>query len=245
MEHLIREHESSVRPGLDRLWAYYRNALDFSGGDDKRPYRMAQQEGLPGRLTRGRGLSSGGGRREVVIENDIAWRVHTLVDFMFGKGVTIESLAEEPETARLIERVLNAVIEANGGVCFYQDMALLGSVYGYSDVLLRADELFGGSSGFDAGVGARERVPSKRVAERALRAASRMVLETVEAPRAIPVLDPSDYRRLVGYVVHYRRDLNRVERGGVWSRWLAGRGRGVGTGWFTFRTCRSRFFTRA
>jgi hypothetical protein len=77
----------------------------------------------------------------VVIENDIAWRVQTMVDFMFGKPVRILSTAADEETrARTIERVLDAVWEASGGIGLMQDAALLGHVHGYVDLLVRIDE---------------------------------------------------------------------------------------------------------
>jgi hypothetical protein len=229
LDMLVHEHRAVVRPALERLWEYYRNELDFAAGDHHRPYRAAQEQGLPARLTHApghahRSVDIGGGRREIVIENDIAWRVHTLVDFMFGKPVTIQSLAADPERAALIERVLNAVFDANGGICFFQDMALLGSVYGHVDVLLRADKLprtgieGRGRDGSATGMGPDGPASKPFDIERAVELASRIILETVEAPRAIPVLDPSDYRRLVGYIVHYTQTLNEVDRVSFLSR---------------------------
>ena len=247
---LIRRHHNHTRPALRRLWDYYRNELDFTAGDDQRPYRAGQEQGLPSRLVGspgrvGSSRAPGGGGKEVVIENDIAWRIHTLVDFMFGKPVAIESLADDPGRAAVIERVLRAVFDANGGVCFFQDLALLGSVYGFVDVLVRFPETNGlrppASRGVDAdppasrglyrsGSGAGSpaaRVPSRaNDAGRAIRYASKLMLETVEAPRAIPVLDPSDYRRLDGYMLHYTKVLNRVERGGFLSRLMSSGPRG-------------------
>ena len=250
LAYLIQQHRSEVVGALERLWDYYRNDLDFSDASDganRRSYRTAQEQGLPARLQREpsvAGVSPDGaaGNREIVIENDIAWRIHTLVDFMFGRPVTIQSLAGDGELAELIERVLNAVFEANGGICFWQDMALLGGVYGYVDVLLRVDGLAGetrstpaprgglaypglglsGSSSSDgsgAGEGSAHEAPSKHIdAEPVLRLARKMTLETVEAPRIIPVLDPSDYRRLNAYVLHYTQQLNEVDRGSFLGR---------------------------
>ncbi|MBI1373926.1 MAG: phage portal protein [Phycisphaera sp.] len=226
---LVHEHRAYTRPALQRLWDYYRNELDFDAGDANRPYRAAQEAGLPRRLTAAPGAATrsveiGGGRREVVIENDIAWRVHTLVDFMFGKPVSFESLAPDAERARLIERVINTVFEANGGVCLFQDMALLGGVYGFVDVMVR-----GASEGSGIGTGVADRAPSKQQHEqRVLRAAASIVIETVEAPRAVPVLDPSDYRQLVGYVLHYTQLLNRVDRTSFLARLVDGGGRARG-----------------
>jgi hypothetical protein len=230
---LVHQHRTTTRPALQRLWEYYRNELDFSAGDENRPYSASQRQGLPRRLTREpggamRSFDLGSGRREIVIENDIAWRIHTLTDFMFGKPVAIQSLAKDPQRAAIIERALNAALEANGGICFFQDMALLGGVYGFVDLLLRADRLpvVGDmNEGPGTGVAATERAPSKNPdIERVARIASKLILETVEAPRAIPVLDPSDYRRLVGYVLHYTQLLNRVDRTGLFARLVDGTG---------------------
>jgi hypothetical protein len=56
-------------------------------------------------------------------------------------------------------------------------------------------------------------------------AASQVMLETVEAPRAIPVLDEFDYRRLAGYILHYTRPLNRLDHESFLARLIHGRGR--------------------
>ena len=180
---LVRRHRSQVVPGLRRLWDYYRNDLDFDTRDELRAYHPAQLQGLPSRLT---ARPTNGSPRETVIENDIAWRIHAMVDFMFGKPPTIQSLAEDRPKAALIEWALNSAFEANGGIAFFQDMALLGAIYGYVDVLVR---------------------PARTSANQ-----TSVALEIIEPPRAVPVLDESDYRRLDGYVLHYTQPLNRLER---------------------------------
>ncbi|MHC4435051.1 MAG: hypothetical protein ACYTBS_24705, partial [Planctomycetota bacterium] len=76
-------------------------------------------------------------RKEVVIENDIAWRIHTMVDFLFGKPLKIRSLAEDPQTAEAVEKVASTLHESNGGIAFLQEIALLGNVYGFVDIALR------------------------------------------------------------------------------------------------------------
>jgi len=230
---LIHQHCTQHRPVLERLWNYYRNDLDFAvdRAPRSRPYRAAQEQGLPQRLTQPPGFESGAANpREVVIENDIAWRIHTLVDFMFGQPVAIQSLADDAPTAALIEQVINTVFDANGGITFFQDMALLGSIYGYVDLLLRADELPAfnrtSSDGPATGNGVLDRVPPKPLPpERALRFASSIVLEAVEAPRAIPVLDPADYRRLDAYLLHYTQQLNQVDHRPLLSRLIDRAGR--------------------
>jgi hypothetical protein len=79
-------------------------------------------------------------RKEVVIENDIAWRVNATVDFLFGKPITFVSKSpDEPKSAE-IESILKAVFAANGDIGFFQDMAVLGSVYGFVDCFVRPGE---------------------------------------------------------------------------------------------------------
>ena len=199
LEVLLTEHLQESVPRLQRLWRYYRNELlDHAPDLDSGRYRMAQERGLPARLL------AGPQPRERVVENDIGWRVHTLVDFMFSKPVTVHSLCADEAKAQAIEALLRQTIEASGGVRFYQDLALLGAVYGHVDVLLRVQE--------GAGTAA-------------------LSLEIVEAPRGLPVLSEGDYRRLEAYVVHVRQQTQRVEpapllgrvRGKVLGRPAAGR----------------------
>lgn len=173
LQQLIADHLATRAPRLERLWRYYRNPARTH---DART-RLAQEEGLPARIT---GAALGAKRREVVIENDIAWRIHAMVDFMFGKPVQILSTAADPQLRRHIERTLDAAWEASGGIALLQDMALLGHVYGYVDLLLRVDE-----SRIDSPDGLR--------------------VELVEPTRGIPVLNPDDYRALDAFIVHVAR----------------------------------------
>jgi hypothetical protein len=134
---------------FERLWAYYRNPtrasdiLDPATSD--RPYRQAQEWGLPPRIT---GAVAGSGvfestpvndidRKEVVIENDIGWRVDMMVDFLFGRPVVINSAAPDRDRARQIETILRNILASNGGLAFLQQLALLGAVYGSVDVLVK------------------------------------------------------------------------------------------------------------
>lgn len=134
-----------------RLWAYYRNPMligaTSSGGPSDRPYRQAQEWGLPPRIT---GVystfealppappdSSALTRKEVVIENDIAWRVDAQVDYLVGKPVAIHSTAPDPARRTLIDALLQRILARNGGILFFQQLALMGSVYGFVDVLVK------------------------------------------------------------------------------------------------------------
>lgn len=201
---LLDEHDKSARPRLARLWSYYRNPeaprLTLTGEADGRR-RLAQERGLPERLTGRQGgrLDDRTPAKEIVIENDIAWRLHAMVDFMFGKPISFQSTARDGSKREAIGRVLDAVFEASGGIALLQDMALLGGVHGHVALRLRTDGLFGGvAPGLGGG------------ADRAVEAASRLRVEIVEAPRGVAALDASDYRRLNAFVL--RAPLPGAER---------------------------------
>ena len=136
-----------------RLWAYYRNPMRITplpAGSEvagsERPYRQAQEWGLPPRLT---GYLSGEepfaetlvetSRKEVVVENDIGWRIDTSVDFLFGRSIVLDSAAPDEARARLIGELLRQIIANHGGLAFLQRMALIGAVYGSVDVLVKLD----------------------------------------------------------------------------------------------------------
>lgn len=195
IEATLDAHRRSVLPRLERWWAYYRNDAEPvpSAGGDRRS-RLAQERGLPARLTRRGPADDDRTRREVVIENDIAWRVHTMVDFLFGKPVRLTSTARDETLRRRIEILLDAAWEASGGVALLQDMALLGHVYGHVDLRLRIDEadlmLLGAIAGGDA--------DEDDLAE----IARAFHIEVIEATRGVPILDPHDYRRLLAYLIH-------------------------------------------
>lgn len=212
-------------PRLRMLWAYYRNPMELAGSaGTTRSGRLAQERGLPTRLTGGRGGSlddrawgagGPGSRKEIVIENDIAWRVHTMVDFLFGQRVRIRSNAREPEKRALIERVLDAIWEESGGIGLLQDMALLGHVYGHVDLLVRARRDGGAETGAETGAGltlrgegtARDGGGSALDPEALIEAARGGVrLEVIEPTRGVALLSPGDYRIIAAYVLRYERE---------------------------------------
>ncbi|HEV8608431.1 MAG TPA: hypothetical protein VGQ99_24070, partial [Tepidisphaeraceae bacterium] len=143
-------------PRFSRLWAYYRNPLRIctvgaGEGGAERPYRQAQEWGLPSRIT---GLRSGRevfageqvdgvSRKEVVIENDIGWRIDTMVDYLFGKPLVIASAAPDEKRRELIGALVRAIVARNGGILFLQQLALMGTVYGFVDVLVKVEECAG------------------------------------------------------------------------------------------------------
>jgi len=203
IDHFIDSHLSNDYPRYEKYWQYYRNDLEelAKGGGQKR--------GLPKRYRR-KGYDQP--EKEIVIENDIAWRIHTLGDFMFGKPVVIQSQAKDPSKRTAINDLLNRVFEANGGISFFQNLSLLGSVYGFVDILLRVNEGVAMSLGGDVAI------------EDLVR------LDLVEAPRVIAMLSPSDYRKIEAYVIHYKAYRNEVSGhdfvGQIKNRILGKRGAG-------------------
>jgi hypothetical protein len=153
-EPLIQRLLNVQRPRYRRMWAYYRNPLRVvasSGSDDAagdRPYRQAQEWGLPARITGACAGSDdvfaaepidGVSRKEVVIENDIGWRVETMVDYLFGKPLVINSAAPDPQRRQMLSELLRLILAHSGGILLLQQLALIGSVYGFVDLLVKLE----------------------------------------------------------------------------------------------------------
>ena len=225
----LTEHQWLANQGhFGRLWDYYQNpaTLSYRCGDDQTGSGrvQAQETGLPARITgrhygstREAGLGKKVGdiqRKEVVIENDIAWRIGAMVDFLFGKGVSFVSRAAEATRGQEIEQILKAVFEANGGAGFFQELAVLGGVYGFADCLVRPGERLISR----LRRGRRRNVYSTSLSmsdfHAVLEHAETIALELIDAPRALPILDESDYRALRYYVQHFHQPCNAVEQAG-------------------------------
>ncbi len=221
-EHSQKEHAARNRV----LWNYYRNPLSAAwwagaakglsgrggvlGGEGA--VGAAQERGLPRRFFGGgrlRGAGEAGfderGRREIVIENDIAWRVHAMVDFLFNRPVRLTSTSGDEGKARRIGRVLEIAWEASGGMGLMQDAALLAHVYGHVDFLVRIapEEAKGDVS--EAGEGGDLEAVEAGEDERAEAMARRVRIEIVDPTRGVALLSDEDYRRFSGYVVRTRR----------------------------------------
>ncbi len=185
----LATHLAATMPRLQRLWNYYRNPATSSTGSIS-PARLAQEAGLPSRVTGNITSPTHDDRiptrREVVVENDIAWRIHTLVDFMFGKPLTILSTAADETRRDLIQQVLERIFERSGGIGFLQDIALLGHVYGSIDIVITVNPAIQ-----TAGATADPET-----------LASFISLELVEPTRAISLLESTDYRNLRAFAVH-------------------------------------------
>ena len=223
------------RPLFDRLWAYYRNPLapmrvmSAAGGTGQvvgsgRWYGQAQEAGLPTRFGPRpvEGLLEPRAVREVVIENDIGWRVQAMVDFVFGKPVLIRSTAEDQEKRKVIERVLDTLWENSGGIALLQDFATLGHVYGHVDLVLRMDD----KQLVQAGESLRGSEPGE-VADAILRAVAAMRVEVVEPTRGAPVLDERDYRTMKAYVIRASVDRSPGDKASGFAGWLGDVARAV------------------
>lgn len=215
---VIDEQKAGRIPRMEKLWAYFRNSPEPVGqGRTVNPtLRPAQQRGLPARLTGSLDAALDDRTRyarEIVIENDIGWRIETMVDFMFGKPVQILSTAQDEPTRRTIERLLDAVWEASGGIGLLQDMALLAHVYGFVDLIVRIDEPALRSI----------RNLNDTSGDAIARVGKAIRIEIVEPTRGIPIVNPDDYRELDAYVVHYDREINEVTQAPPRRRSLLGR----------------------
>jgi hypothetical protein len=205
---LIDHHERDRLPALERLWLYYRNPLRRLGARGVLP---AQAAGLPKRIVgaAGRGVADANSddraatSREVVVENDIAWRIHTMIDFMFGRPIAILSTARDERKRRLIERILDAVWEASGGIGLVQDLGLLGHVYGFVDLVVRAGS-------FPAGSPAPATFDAASDDGRVRAAAGAVRIEVVEPTRAVPLISPRDFRALDAFVLRFQRESTDV-----------------------------------
>ncbi|QKK10023.1 MAG: phage portal protein [Planctomycetota bacterium] len=217
VERLLAAHQSTVRPRLDLMWRYYRNPLTLTnaqgsaGNPTPAAYDIGQRSGLPARLV-GRahaGLDDRARSREIVIENDIAWRIHTMVDFMFGKPVRLVSTARDEATQTRIERMLDAVWEGSGGIALLQDMALLGHVYGHVDLVLRIDE-------------ARLRSLAQTAdAADPWHVRECIRVEVIEPTRGVPVVAEGEWRELAAYIIHAERESDPEQhRRGPLGEWL-------------------------
>jgi hypothetical protein len=226
LAHAIDEHERLVRPVLDHFWASYRNVVTPTGltrrrgsswtgsawtglgcSDASDPSntggvraRQALEAGLPARIRRT--ADANGVPREVVVENDIAWRIHAMVDFVFGKPPRILSTARDDATRRDVERLIDAAFEASGGISMLQDACLLAHVFGHVDFLVRVDmeglralatrraELSAAAAGTDS------------ARDDALLEAARLVrIEPIDPRRGVAILDGHDYRCIAAYAI--------------------------------------------
>src|SRR5262249_51821008 len=146
-----------------------------------------------------------------------------MIDFLFGRPVTIRSTAPDETRRSQIESVVHQILTNNGGSTFLQHLALLGSVYGFVDVLVKLDptKLTQSEAGPVSRAPAAEELtappplddpqnqaagdePSHSPNSLPARIAQAIRLEVVEPARALPILSPSDWRDLRAYVQVYK-----------------------------------------
>ncbi len=217
VEWLVDERSVDICRHFGKLWDYYTNpiiealssgAVSRKVNESSRCYVQAQEYGLPSRIT-GLVHSIEAGtagvravndiqRKEVVIENDIAWRINAAVDFLFGKPISFISKSPNVPKRAEIEAILKALFSANGDIVFFQDMAVLGSVYGFVDCLVRP------GNKIIQHISSSQTLPLQTV----LQLAQTIELELIEAPRALPVLDENDYKKIKVYVQHFHQTKN-------------------------------------
>ncbi len=247
VEWLVDEKSVEVERHFGKLWDYYANrmselasgrshgqsglsAVESKYNDSSRCYVQAQEYGLPSRIT-GVVHSAGGGifagtavrdlqRKEVVIENDIGWRINAMSDFLFGKPISLVSKAPDGRRRAEIGKILKAVFEANGGISFFQDMAVLGSVYGFVDCVVRPGESVAERTSF------KPTQPSSF--EKIIELAQAIDLELIEALRALPILDENDYKKTKYYIQHFGQQKNSLSRKNSFLSRLLGRQSGGG-----------------
>jgi hypothetical protein len=148
-----------VAPRLERYLGYYRNPTTdlaatlpcpMGAQFNVRPFRQYQEIGLPARITGFRHAADGRcaaiglmdqQRKEVVIENDIAWRIDTLVDFAAGRAPAITSTAGNDGLRTRLNRVITEILGAAGGgngiVRLLQELILQGALGGSAWIRLR------------------------------------------------------------------------------------------------------------
>ncbi len=239
VSHLVgvqaRENETFHR----QLWNYYRNPMlpvigSASGAmnEHSKPYFLAQEVGLPARITGVQRTQTSEHltdlrRKEVVIENDIGWRINTMVDFLFGQPISLRSKARDEKTACAIEAILTNLLDANGGSLLLQEMALFASVFGFVDLALRipADWPAKGGSRLAATAGAPAEsigLPTPNSAGQpgsplptdchgqAVELARTLRLEPVEASRVLPILGEDDYRQIRYWIQRYDKHPARL-----------------------------------
>jgi len=224
---LVDEQSPKAQSHFEKLWLYYANPnIEATGlgasnrklNESGRHYVQAQEYGLPARIT-GLAHSANQGffstrpvnqvqRKEVVIENDIAWRVNAAVDFLFGKPVSFVSKSPDGQKSAEIEVLVKALFEANGSIGFLQDMAVLGSVYGFVDCFVRpGDEIIKRVTSSSSQTSSSDsRKPESF--DDVLKLAQTIDLELIEAPRALPVLEENDYKKIRYYVQHFSQHKN-------------------------------------
>ncbi len=231
LEWLVDTQSAEIQKHFAWLWDYYANPKVETNGtgaanrkvnESGRCYVQAQEFGLPARITGMVHTAQAGifgarpvnevQRKEVVIENDITWRVNAAVDFLFGKPVTIVSKSPDQPKSAEIQSILKALFAANGDIGFFQDMAVLGSVYGFVDCFVRpGDKIIERVTSSSSQILSTDRRYAGSIDD-VLQFAQTIDLELIEAPRALPVLEENDYKKIRYYMQHFGQKKNALSR---------------------------------
>jgi hypothetical protein len=144
-----------IAPRLERYLGYYRNfttelaqtlPCSINTSFAVRPFRQYQELGLPARITGFRRNADGAAvatgsidiqRKEVVIENDIAWRINTLVDFTAGRMPAISSTASDAAARERLTGIIHAIFHAAGDTALLQQLVLQGAISGSAWVQIK------------------------------------------------------------------------------------------------------------
>ena len=229
----------------ERLWSYYANPMRSVGevtDRSERPYRQAQEWGIPARIT---GYYPGADplhdgpmlnieRKEVVVENDIAWRLDTMVDYLFGRLPQMRSTSGDAEHRQRVEQVLVAIFEHNGGIRLLQQIALIGAVHGCVDVAVTLDvaaleellkrasgSMMTGDTGDTLTSGTGEIKPTGNTATlrqwSILEMARLVSLRIIEPARTLLLTDPEDAMRVIalGQMYEIAQPQSRSPGGGI------------------------------
>ena len=143
----------------------------------------------------------------------------TQLDTQLAENLCLNLPVISSDMDTVTESRMAIAMAANGGLGFFQDMAVLGSVYGFVDCLVRPGDLLTERTSYPAPS------PPSLAFERILPFARAIGLELIEAPRALPILDEDDYRTITHYVQHFHQRKNAVSHAGSFlSRILAATG---------------------
>jgi len=175
----LMAHNTQRLPLLRRLQSYYRNPLTLHHASKGKWYSLAQEDALPARI-KGR-VANADAPREPVVENDIGWRIHTMVDFLFGKPISIRSASSDTTLRAQIESALDTIWERSGGNALLHDAALLAHIYGHIDMVLRIDPSLATLAGHPSSL---------------IDALNLIRIELIDPTRAVPILSTRDYRTL-------------------------------------------------
>ncbi len=216
---------------------YYANPMSAVPADNTelsdRFYRQAQERGLPIRITGQRSSNPhcvDSQRKEVVIENDIAWRIDTMVDLLLGHSPLIESVATDAGTRRDLTATFRAVLDSAGGTSLLQEIATLAAIYGFADIVIKPDDTAATGVRLEVvdpltavpivdPLSAADLLAYARVIDLTPPAAARLLLQPgVHAPRTIAGLDPATFSN----TANHQRLIELYFPSG-WARLLQGR----------------------